>query len=109
MTDLNEEEFRNAMIKGAFYFSYEPKGSDSSSIYYGKAMAPKLDGVKIFENCVQILHENSDIIIWYDENSEIICTDYSIDLSTISSNFVRAVLINDYGKTYTQPFGLKKI
>ena len=33
----------------------------------------------------------------------------TIDVSFIDSNFVRAVLINEYGKTYTQPFGIEEI
>jgi hypothetical protein len=106
MENLSEENFRNAIIHGAFYFSYEPNGSYSDDPFYGQAMTPRLIDVIIQENIIQIFSDDVDSIHWYDENSRIIGTNNSLDISSIDSNFVRAVLINQFGRTYTQPFGI---
>jgi len=107
MNDLTEEEFKDAMLDGAFYFSYEPNGSVSENPAYGQAMAPRLLDVIINETTITITGDGIDRYQWIDEQSHVIGTDSSIDISTIDSNFVRAVLLNEYGKTYTQPFGIE--
>lgn len=108
MDDLGEEEFRKAITQGSFYFSYEPKGSDTNDPFYGQAMTPKLLDVDIKDGIIQVIGDNVENIQWYDEDSQIINTNNSIDISLIDTNFVRAVLINEYGRTYTQPFGITK-
>lgn len=106
MDDLTEVEFRRAMNNGSFYFSYEPEGSDADNPYYGQAMTPRLNDVDIQGNIIQISADNADTVLWYDDNSQIVGDNDYIDTSTIESNFVRAVFLNEYGKTYTQPFGI---
>ena len=108
MNNLSEEEFRNSMKKGAFYFSYEPNGSKSVDPSYGIAMTPKLKDLIIDGNSIQIIVDDVNSIEWYDENSQIVGEDSILDISIIDSNFIRAVLINEYGRTYTQPFGIEK-
>ncbi|MFO7677590.1 MAG: hypothetical protein R6V50_04320 [Thermoplasmatota archaeon] len=107
MNELTETEFRNAITDGLFYFSYEPNGADNTNENYGKAMTPKLVNVTVTENTIQLTAEGYNSIEWYDQDSQIIGSDSLINVSTINSNFVRAVMINDYGRTYTQPFGIQ--
>ena len=107
MHDLSEESFKHAMIQGSFYFSYEPDGSNNNSKSYGKALTPKIQDITINDYLISIHGINTTSIEWYNENSELISTQTSLDVSEIESNFVRAVLNNEYGKTYTQPFGLE--
>ena len=107
MAELSEAEFRKSMMDGAFYFSYEPEGTDSEDPTYGQAMTPRLLDVNIEETTITINGESTDSIKWYDQDSNIVSSEYAIDVSMIQSNFVRAVLINEYGKTYTQPFGIE--
>jgi len=108
MNDLSEEEFKQTMIQGTFYFSYEPDGSNSSSTSYGVAMTPKIQDITINDYVISIQGINTTSIEWYNDDSELILVHTSLDVSEIESNFVRAVLINEYGRTYTQPFGLEK-
>jgi hypothetical protein len=172
MNELNEEELRITMQKGAFYFSYEPFGSFNLSVFfsvmhqqtynyrndflftttmnilhhlylnqflprindveltallgsytifseifeknssditrYGQAKTPKLTYVDIYDSLITIQTTPSALILWFDNQSRIVGTGLSIDVSSIQSNFVRAVAINVFGRTYTQPFGIKK-
>lgn len=107
MNELTESEFRCAMVNGAFYFSYEPNGADNGSKSYGKAITPKLIDVTITGSIIQLTTEASNSVQWIDQDSQIIAAESTINVSTSNSNFVRAVLTNEYGKTYTQPFGLE--
>ena len=108
MNNLSEKDFRNAMMKGAFYFSYEPNGSNSQSIDYGKSKTPKLINLRVNEEIIEIVSGTADTIQWYDENSDLICEGNTINISITDSKFVRAVLINQYGTTLTQPFGIQR-
>lgn len=107
MSNLSEESFKKAMIHGSFYFSYEPNGSQMGNYGYGVAKTPKVRDVSINNAIITLEIENATDIQWLNENSEIISNAFFINVSDINSNFVRAVLINEYGKTYLQPFGLK--
>jgi hypothetical protein len=69
-------------------------------------MTPKIIDVTIQGNSIQITGDNTNSIHWYDQDSLIVGMTCDINVSTIDSNFVRAVLINEYGSTYTQPFGI---
>lgn len=109
MNDLTEEEFRNSLSKGSFYFCYEPNGSVIASPNYGKSKTPKLIDVIINEKIIELKCENVTSIEWYNEDSQIVCESFLFNVSNIDSNFVRAVLINENGRSYIQPFGLKNI
>jgi hypothetical protein len=108
MKALNESEFRTAMINGAFYFSYEPDGTNQADPNYGHAKAPKLTNVTISGSVIQIAGTNYTTIQWYNETTQVVGTGTSIDVSILSNtNFVRAVLINGSRMTYSQPFGFE--
>jgi parallel beta-helix repeat protein len=109
MPELTETALRQALMDGAFYASYEPNGSDQTSSTYGVAMTSTLSNVIVSKDTIQIEGINIDRIEWYDENTRIISSDFMINVSQVQSNFVRAVLINEHGWTYTQPFGLERI
>ncbi len=107
MGHLTEQHLRDAIVNGAFYFSYEPNGSKSNSSTYGYAMTPRVLDVTATGNIITITGGNLTRIEWYDQDSKVIGNNVNIDVSQIESKFVRAVLINEYGWTYTQPFGIK--
>jgi hypothetical protein len=108
MKALNESEFRKAMINGAFYFSYEPDGTNQADPNYGHAKTPKLTNVIISGSIIQIAGTDYTTIQWYNETTVVVGTGTSINVSNLNSNFVRAVLSNSYGLTYTQPFGFEE-
>jgi PKD repeat protein len=109
MNNLTEAEFRNAMINGAFYFSYEPNGANSTSLTYGQAVTPKLTNVVISGDIITITGEDYTSIQWYNQTTSIVGTGISINLSSLDyTKFVRAVLTNANGSTYTQPFGFEE-
>lgn len=108
MDELTEDEFRDALSDGAFSFSYEPDGANMSSSSYGAALTPKLIDVTINGSKIQLTAEEYDNVEWYDEDSQIIARNTTLDVSLVESTFVRAVFSNDFGWTYTQPFGLEK-
>ncbi|HWR26852.1 MAG TPA: PA14 domain-containing protein, partial [Candidatus Thermoplasmatota archaeon] len=108
MNNLNESDFRNAMINGAFFFSYEPDGTNQADPNYGHAKTPKLTNVIISGSVIQIAGTDYTSIQWYNETTAVVGTGTSINVSNLNSNFVRAVLINTYGSTCTQPFGYEE-
>jgi parallel beta-helix repeat protein len=108
MDDLTELNFKTALEHGAFYCSYEPNGANQMSSNYGQALTPRLIDVTIIKDRISIEGNEVDRVEWYDDNTQIIETSTTLNVSKINSNFVRAVLINDYGITYTQPFGIKR-
>ena len=108
MDELTEDELRSAMIDGSFYFSYEPDGADDSLDAYGQAMTPKLTDVTVDKTIIHLTATDYISVEWYDQDSELIGSTDSQDVSCIDSNFVRAVFSNEYGKTFTQPFGIQQ-
>jgi hypothetical protein len=106
MESLSEENLRQAMLDGAFYFSYEPDGANETSPTFGVAETPKLTNVSINGDSIEIDGTNFDKICWYNDETENIINASIINTNGIDSTFVRAILINDKGKTLTQPFGL---
>ncbi len=105
MPELTEEALRTAMITGAFYFSFEPQGADDSLGTYGDALTPNIIGVSIDGTTIEIVGEEYDSVVWYNDNTEIIANTTSIDVTEHESVFVRATFINEFGRTYSQPFG----
>ena len=108
MDELTEDDLRSAMIDGSFYFSFEPEGAIDSLDTYGKAMTPKLTDVTVDETTIYLTAENYTRVEWCDQYSELIGSTDSLEFSSIDSNFVRAVFSNDFGKTFTQPFGIQQ-
>jgi hypothetical protein len=100
MTELTVNAFRTNITEGAFTASYEITGT-------GDALTPLLTGVTIEGSTISITCLNCDSVEWYDNSHTIIATTYSIDACAYATNFVRVVLHNQYGMTYTQPFGIR--
>jgi hypothetical protein len=99
MSDLTEAALRDNMQEGAFTFSYEPGGS-------GDAVTPVLTNVAINGSEISLECTNHDGIIWYNDSTTQISTSATIDVTDFpESKFVRAVMQNASGRTYTQPFG----
>ncbi len=109
MEELSERDLRKSMLSGAFYFSYEPEGNDAQSPFYGVAMTPRLVDVSVEFTTISVVGGDAETIEWFNDSSELIGVGSSIDVSFVDSNFVRAVLSNDFGLSYTQPFGLKHL
>jgi len=100
ITTLTEGALRENLIAGAFTFSYEPSGT-------GVASTPILTNVDISGLTIKLTVNLCDSIRWVDKNGEWIITGDSINTENYETHFVRAVLYNDNGVTYTQPFGIK--
>lgn len=108
MDTLSEGALRHAMTSGQLFFSYEPEGS-------GEAKAPRIDSVTVDEESRRItIHgRNYDSIEWISgvtglgggRQSRIIGTSETFHWDSFYDPYVRAALENDYGRTYTQPFG----
>lgn len=102
MDELTEESLRNAMLRGAFYFCWEPMIGTS---------LPRISNIEI-KDCgkiISITASNWDTITWKSNNGDV-GTGNSIDLTTLDLNiekFVRAELKNGNNITCTQPFVLQ--
>ena len=111
MEALDSLSLRESMKNGASYFCYEPSGS-------GSALAPRIDSIKIDDvnRLIHIHAQNYDSIIWISgvdssnafRTSKTIHTGDSFNWFNFNNAYVRAVIINDMGSTYTQPFGFAK-
>ncbi len=99
LLELTEEKLRENFKSGALTFSYEPGGS-------GDALAPSLKSIFVDETNITLSASGYDVIYWYDDGTDIIHQGPSIDVKEVNGRFVRAVLENKSGRTYTQPFGI---
>jgi hypothetical protein len=108
MPELTEAALRVAMLAGASYFCYEKDGANTSSPTYGYAATPIIQNivVNISSLIITITGVNYTEILWFNDASENFINGTAVNVSDLDSNFVRAVLINEWGKSYTQPFGL---
>jgi hypothetical protein len=106
MANLTEAELRKAMSSGATYFSYEPDGANANDPNFGQAKTPHLVNVTIQNSMILLEGTNYDNILWFNDQSVNFLNGTSVNTTTVTSNFVRAVFINEFGFTYTQPFGL---
>ncbi len=105
MKELTVEDLREAMLKGAFYFCYEPGGSGSED-----PPVPRISSIEVTDNGtdIKITATTANSITWKTDKGIIANGDF-IDLDDINidgAKFVRAELTNEKGTTYTQPFVL---
>lgn len=106
LDDLTETTLKNGMIQGATYFSNEP-------LRTGEAKAPKITGINVSESnkTISITSSNAGIVIWYsgvvNDESKIVGYGNTFDYEGFGGNYVRAELINEFGTTCTQPFGIE--
>lgn len=108
MPELTIEALREAMITGASYFVYEPKGD-------GKPKVPELDSITVDRHKREIvIHAgNYTSIEWIsgisgtgaDRKSRVIASGNTLNYEWINHPYVRAVIISQHGRVYTQPFG----
>ena len=100
MEELTEEALRDAMKAGAFYFCYEPAGD-------GNPQVPLIEEIEVDGTEITITASGYESITWRSNNGEV-GTGSSIDVAQLNdgSVFVRAELVNDSDRTYTQPFVL---
>lgn len=110
MEDLTAAALREAMLAGAFYFCYEPEGS-------GAHQVPLINKIEVTDDETVItiaasnidINQETDSITWI-TNKGAVGEGYSFDLKELSLTenaiFIRAELVNAYGRTYTQPFVL---
>ncbi|UMZ74899.1 stalk domain-containing protein [Natranaerofaba carboxydovora] len=99
MPELTEENLRESMKNGAFFFSYEKHGS-------GNEKVPQINKVKVDEKEIKIKAEDYDKIKWIGEGTSKFGEGKSINVSDLDTVFVRGVVVNRWGRTYTQPFAL---
>ncbi len=107
LSELSKEAVYEAMQKGHFYF-FVP-------VEQGTPPPVALTGANVDGGTIELEFEGDfDRIEWMTYNpdsneSEVVGTGKTISLEAISlpANFVRAVIIGDDGRTYTQPFGVR--
>lgn len=98
---LTDVAIRDNLINGAFTFSFQPAADLT-----GAALAPRLSGVSVEGTLITLTTSDCGSVSWFDDTSTLIETGSVIDVSLYSTNYVRAVLHNSYGRTFTQPFAL---
>jgi hypothetical protein len=112
MEELSEAALKEAMMTGAFYFCYEPDGDGSSQVPLIEKIEVTDDETVLTITASNIdINQSSDSIIWITDKG-VVGSGFFIDLNEIDLEediFIRAVLINEYGRTYTQPFALLRI
>ena len=101
MPELSEADWINCLKDGAFYFAYEPGAS-------GDACVPRISNILVDNNAktITITASAYSSIEWIGPGTTVVATGNIFDYSNYKDiPFVRAVLENSNGNTYTQPFG----
>jgi hypothetical protein len=106
MENLTEDALRECMIRGAFYFSYQPNGNNETATTYGTALAPKITSVSVSGTMITLQAINYTLVSWLNSTGDVITNGTSIDVAGLSTKFVRAVIYNLEGTTFSQPFGI---
>ncbi|MCK4978762.1 MAG: hypothetical protein KAS62_00120 [Candidatus Delongbacteria bacterium] len=105
MPSLSEEDLRDCMTSGAFYFSYDTVGSGSANV-------PRLDSLKVdhLAKTINISAVNYDSLKWIGPGTLEVGNGEVFSYSEYTNKqFVRAILYGADGTTYTQPFGFLTI
>jgi Secretion system C-terminal sorting domain len=107
MNVLSLQNFRSAIDNGAFFFAYEEYGD-------GNSLLPIIDSIIVDElnKSIRIHANNYTEIQWISgiEGSDSLRKSNIIDSTAVfyydslTTPYVRAQIINQYGKLYTQPF-----
>ena len=111
MPELTTEALKDAMRNGTHYFCYEPSGS-------GQAKAPRINAINIDEaNCTLSIDTDATEVYWISSTdisdynspstrkSTVLAVGKEFDYTGFQGLYVRALLVNEYGETCTQPFG----
>jgi len=103
MDELTEEDLKEAMHKGSFYFCYEYEGS-------GEIIppVPLIEKIKISNQgtVITITTDNINSIKWLTDKGAV-GSGHMINLNKLDldqSIFIRAELTNEFGITCLQPF-----
>ena len=112
MPALDINDLKTCMEEGAFLFAYEPAGN-------GNQHVPVIDSIVVDKTnrSIHIHGHNYKAIEWISgvdgsggtRTSRVINTGNTFSYNSFFEPYVRAVLINDDGRTYTQPFGFDTI
>lgn len=108
MPELSLDAFRAALENGASYFAHEPNG-------IGQPRVPSIDSIIILQKTREIIIYafNYSSIEWVsgvsgtgsNRESRIVAYGEIFNFEDFDAPYVRAVIINDSGRAYTQPFG----
>ncbi len=105
MPELTVAAWIDCMKKGAFYFCSEPGGS-------GDANVPRISNISVDNNdkTITITASSYNSIEWIGPGTTVVATGNIFDYSNYKDKpFVRAVLDNSKGYSYTQPFGFETV
>lgn len=107
LTDFSEEGVFNAMKEGRFYFFVPTEQGTPPSV--------SLTGVAVEGEIIELEIEGDfdhiDWVTYAPETKESLTVGngpkFALDALPKTATFVRAVIIDETGKTYTQPFGVR--
>jgi hypothetical protein len=105
MPDLSVAAWLNCMKEGAFYFAYDPGGS-------GDANVPRISNISVDNNTktITITASAYNSIEWIGPGTTVVATGNVFDYSNYKNKpFVRAILNNSNGDSFTQPFGFETV
>lgn len=108
LENKDHETFRNAMVNGHIYLFVPVELGDRPDVILSEVRASRsritlsLEGT--YNEIEWVTHNPAE------DDSHVIHTGVHITLSDIpeEANFVRAVIVSDGGRTYTQPFGIRR-
>lgn len=101
MPALTQSDLIDCMDNGASYFCYEPSGN-------GSAIVPRISGITVDDvnKTITLNATNYASITWIGAGTTTVGSGTTFDYSSYTDQpFVRAVLDNSNGSSYTQPFG----
>ena len=106
LDNFNIGEIRDSMVQGKTYFSNEKTKT-------GEAKAPRINNISVdnANKTISIVTPNATNIVWYSGvehgGSKVVGYGNTFDYEGFGGNYVRAELVNDFGTTCTQPFGIE--
>lgn len=111
MPSLTIDNLKDAMRDGVHYFCYEYNGS-------GEAKAPRISNIVVSEDLQTITIETDATQVYWISGTDIkpgsspstckstvLAVGKTFDAHNFQGNYIRALLVNEYGETCTQPFG----
>ena len=114
MPELSIDALKTAMREGSHYFCYEYAGS-------GEAKAPRITDINVDEiKQIITIDTDADEIYWISatdisnhnipntRKSTIIAVGKEFNYSGFQGNYVRALIVNEFGETCTQPIIFKE-
>lgn len=105
LPELRLGAVRQSLVRGEFYFSIDPNGTDVKAHHPIKA--PVIKKIEVKERKINIDCKNANRICWISEGNQV-STGNTLDLDkVVVGSYVRAELFGNNGEmTCTQPFGI---